>query len=157
MTTKTFDPSSIPADRKATFNQIKRVSFRFASKGFKAVERTNDYRLATVIRALILKYHNEVAKDELTHGEIQKLLEAKVLPKRYRDLYDASYSAPESSKAVPQKAVKTAPEPSKEDVVNTLKDVLSTLSLEEKMELLGIEVEEPEVELDDELEAALVS
>lgn len=86
-----FDPSTIDPAKKATFKQVRRVAIQFSGDGFKSIGKGKpNWSLVNVAVALILEYQNKVAKKELTHGDVQKMLEGKVLPKKYRDLYSES-------------------------------------------------------------------
>ena len=89
--TNTFDPSTIDPAKKATFKQVRRVAIQFSGDGFKSIGKGKpNWPIVNVAVALILEYQNKVAKKELTHGDIQKMLKGKTLPKKYRDLYDES-------------------------------------------------------------------
>ena len=139
MTTKAdFDFSTINPDKQASYGQIKMLGFRFSGKGFKAVTKCEDWKMGNTVRALILKYHNEVSKKPLTHGEVQGMLDStKVLPKKYRQLYDPNYVKPEvAAKAVTVKA-SVVNEDDEEDnepkvTLNGLKSLIAGLSDEDK-------------------------
>ena len=88
MNTK-FDPSTIPADKTATFNQIRKVAIRFSTPEFTVNNDKPHWGLVKVNIALILKHHNEVVKKELNHGQVQELLKGNKLPEQYTKLYKA--------------------------------------------------------------------
>jgi hypothetical protein len=101
-----FDPSTIPADKIATFNQIKLLSRVFSGEGFtKLAEGATmtgaNWKQSRIIVALILEHHNNVAKKDLTHGEVQAMLEKKKLPAAYVKLF----KAPENQVEAPEKKV----------------------------------------------------
>ena len=131
---KKFDPSTLDPKAKASYKSIRMLGMRFGSEDFKAVERTSDYRKATVAAALLMKYHNEVVSQPLTYGDVSKLLEAKQLPKKYRDLYDPKYSKEKAT--VPPKKVSGGVTVNAE----AIKRYLASLSPEDKAELVANEL-----------------
>ena len=106
MTKKTFDPSTIDPSKTATFNQIKLISRVFSGEGFtKLAEGAKmtgaNWKQSRIIVALILEHHNNVAKKDLTHGEVQTMLKKKKLPDEYVKLF----KAPEDQVDVPKEPV----------------------------------------------------
>lgn len=81
-----FDFSSIDPKKPASYGQIKGIGARFSGEGFKAVEKA-DWPQAIRILACIKEYHTR-KNTTLTHGEVQKIREMNILPKKYRDMFD---------------------------------------------------------------------
>ena len=99
-----FDPSTIDPSKTATFNQIKLISRVFSGEGFtklaEGVTMTGaNWKQSRIIVALILEHHNKVAKQDLTHGEVQAILESDQLPQQYVKLFNVA--EPETDVAEP--------------------------------------------------------
>ena len=82
-----FDYSTLDPNRPASFKQIQGVGAMFSGEGFTRTQDV-DWPQANRVVACIREYHS--SRKPITHGEIQKLRAGKVLPKKYRDLFDES-------------------------------------------------------------------
>jgi|19_taG_2_1085344.scaffolds.fasta_scaffold00770_5 hypothetical protein len=96
-----FDFSTISKDKPATYGQVRKVGMRFSAPNFKAVERVADqdgWKRSSQVVAFIYAVHNAEGAKPFTHGNVQKLLTMKQLPKVYRDMFDPDYVKPAKEK-----------------------------------------------------------
>lgn len=133
MATATFDYSTLDANKKATFKQVRRVAIHFSGADFKAIKKSDKpiWSNVNVIVALILEHHNKVVGKDLTHGEVQSMLTKKVLPKKYRTLFNPEFR--KSDESVTEETNPSELDQIEQDVdkiVEDTKQILSNIAAE---------------------------